>query len=183
MPVAITRRVPFLHSKNRPASRLHGHGDDLERRLLLPWEYTYPTTRGGTHRITVQAGVVYRPSVPDVASVLVPERALWVGSLPHDEMYRCQGLLGRSAVTLECAVQPSPGARSHSREKWRWAPITSVSRRYADCLFHHLVRAVGTSRWRARLAYWAVRSPFGRRAWTEWDPDTRISPSASTLKR
>jgi hypothetical protein len=103
--------------------------------------------------------------------VFVTERILWVGSLPHDIIYQTQGMTNRLAgFRIERAgrVQIEEGRLS------QWRPITSVSRRYADRLFLHLSLAVGASRWRARAAYWGVRSPFGSWAWRERDQPKTI---------
>jgi hypothetical protein len=180
-PDSVTMSVPYLEPKDRPASRQVGRGTAIKRRLLVAWSYTY-ALGPATYRIRVPAGVTYRPSVPGLASVVIPERTLWVASLPHDVLYQVQGDITRlGGLCIERwagSIPRSPTAPLPPA----WRTVERVDRQHADQLFRHVVRAVGTARWRAALAYVGVRSPFGAWAWAERDapPILEHSPLQTT---
>lgn len=127
------------------------------RTLVDDWEWRY-TLRGQKYRIFVPAGVEYDPSIPTLAESIVPEDRLFAASLPHDVIYKLQGDLSRPDYPILA-----------SRWQDQWHRRLNVSRLYADLLFYKITEVTGVSWWRRQLAWHAIRSRFGQRAWNEVD--------------
>lgn len=142
-------QFPAPHSETNP--------EEWNRILVQDWEWTY-TLRGTKYRIFIPEGVKYDPSIPTPAEGVVPEDRLFAASLPHDVFYKLRG---------DLSGPDYPVLASHWDDKWHRR--MNVSRLYADLLFRKIMKETGVSWWRRKLAWYAIRSRFGKRAWDELD--------------
>lgn len=118
------------------------------RKWKLREDYTY---NKGEHSITAVRDFIYdRSSIPPIFWPLIDKDSLSsVPPLFHDLLYRYGGVLP------ENQVPPRDGIIS---------PYKTFQRKEVDELFYELMRKSGVKRWRANLAYQAVRN-FGMFAW------------------
>jgi len=131
--------------------------DEWNRTLVKDWEWEYDL-RGTRYRVFIPKGVEYDPSIPTIAESIVPEDRLFIASLPHDVFYKLQGDLSQTDYPV-----------LESLWKGQWHRRQHVSRLYADRVFRKIIKETGVSWWRQKLAWWAIRSRWGRKAWDEED--------------
>ena len=127
---------------------------DTHYRLEQDYEYTW-FWRQHYNALKIPAGFVADgASVPRIAwtlSGLRPDGLLRAAALLHDAHYRYKGRLPEGWHTYI--------------EYDEWQPVmTEWRRKEADQLFLQVMKQAGMKAWRAKMAYYAVRS-FGWMAW------------------
>ncbi len=140
-----------------PAPHSQSNHDEWNRTLVKDWEWEY-NLQGTKYRMFVPKGIEYDPSIPTLAESIVPEDRLFIASLPHDVLYKLKGDLSRPDYPV-----------LSSRWQGKWHRRNTVSRLYADRLFYKITKQTGVSWWRRQLAWHAIRSRFGQKAWDETD--------------